>query len=60
MARCTATYFTDGGRTEKQCHEVAELTCKICDRSVCREHSESLYIDPETNICEECDNEPTN
>ena len=53
--QCFHHHFTDGGRTEVPCLEIATLVCKVCNRGTCDEHEDLLSIDPETLLCEDCE-----
>lgn len=59
--QCTVSWFTDGGRTEKQCPEPAEAICKDCGEGRCDEHQGdsdhalTFYrLADGFTICEEC------
>ncbi|HET9409787.1 MAG TPA: hypothetical protein VFO39_21300 [Candidatus Sulfotelmatobacter sp.] len=53
--RCGATWFADGGRTERQCREQAVNVCAECGNARCDEHDD-LYFEERGGrvLCEEC------
>jgi len=53
--RCGATWFADGGRTERQCRENAVDVCAECGNARCDEHND-LYFEGRDGkvLCEEC------
>ena len=60
LETCTATYFTDGGRTERTCGEHADVVCHVCGISRCENHAISLdYEEVEMDgtfkfVCGDC------
>ena len=53
--RCGATWFADGGRTERQCREYAENVCAECGNARCDEHDDLGFDEHEGRLlCEEC------
>jgi hypothetical protein len=53
--RCSATWFVDGGRTERQCRENATQVCAICGQGRCDEHDSLGFEERDGQvICEEC------
>ena len=53
--RCRATWFVDGGRTERQCRENATQVCAICGQGRCDEHDSLGFEERDGQvICEEC------
>ena len=55
MVRCGATWFTDGGRTERQCRETAVSVCAECGNARCCEHNDLNFDEHEGRVlCEQC------
>ena len=53
--RCEATWFVDGGRTERQCRENAEYVCAECGNARCDEHDDLGFEEHDGHVvCEEC------
>lgn len=55
LVRCEATWFVDGGRTERQCRENAANVCALCGNAQCDEHGDLGFEEHDGQvICEEC------
>ena len=53
--RCEATWFADGGRTERQCRENAVNVCTVCGNARCAEHDDFGFDERDgKTICEAC------
>ncbi len=53
--RCGATWFVDGGRTERQCRENATQVCALCGNARCDEHDDLGFEEHDgQTVCEEC------
>jgi hypothetical protein len=53
--RCAATWFVDGGRTQRQCRENAVNVCIECGKARCDEHDDLGFEEYEgRQLCEEC------
>lgn len=63
MSQCLATYFVDGGRTERRCPRNADdvLSCGDCGRGWCDEHEEHVALElveegtrDQRGLCADC------
>lgn len=54
--RCTKRWFTDGGRTEVECGQLADAVCEECGMARCNDHGADEEFDEYNGrvLCGDC------